>query len=76
MSSSSQNPVLVTFDGIDLAPLTTQPETLVEDVERYLQRIAPGELRASVNTSLGLGHVRAADRTVANFSIAALGGAR
>ncbi len=76
MSSSSQNPVLVTFDGIDLAPLTTRPETLAEDVERYLQRVAPGHLRASVNTFLGLGCVRTAERTVANFSIAALGGAR
>lgn len=75
MSTSSQTHIVVTFDGIDLAPLTTRTETLTEDVERYLQRIAPGELWADVNTSLGLGCARSADRTVANFRIAALGGA-
>lgn len=75
MSSSSQTPVLVTFRGVDLAPLTTRAETLTADVERYLQRIAPGELWADVNTHLGLGCVRTADRTVATFRIAALGGA-
>lgn len=75
MSTSSQTPVVVTFDGVDLAPLTTRPETLTEDVERYLQRVAPGDLRADVNTSLGLGCARTADRTVATFSITALGGA-
>ncbi|WP_217235399.1 hypothetical protein [Streptomyces sp. AC555_RSS877] len=75
MSSSSQIPVVVTFSGVDLAPLTTRPETLAEDVERYLQRVAPGELRASVNPSLGIGCVRTDDRTVANFRVAILGGA-
>lgn len=75
MSSSSQIPVLVTFSDVGLAPLTTRPATLTEDVERYLQRIAPGDLRADVNTALGLGCVRTGDRTVATFSIAALGGA-
>jgi hypothetical protein len=76
MSTSFQTPVLVTFDGVDLAPLTTRAETVVEDVERYLQRIAPGDLRADIDESLGLGQVRKADETVANFSFVALGGAR
>jgi len=75
LSTSFQTPVVVTFDGIDLPPLTARPETLTEDVERYLQRIAPGELWADVNTPLGLGCVRSADRTVATFRVAALGGA-
>jgi hypothetical protein len=73
---SSQTPVLVTFTDVDLAPLTTRPDTLAEDVERYLQRVAPGDLRANVNEFLGLGFVRNAGQTVANFSIATLGGAR
>jgi hypothetical protein len=74
--TSSQTPILVTFSGVDLAPLTTRPETLAEDVERYLQRVAPGDLRASVDEFLGLGYVRKADQTVAEFRIATLGGAR
>jgi hypothetical protein len=75
MSTSSQTPVLVTFSGVDLAPLTTRPATLAEDVERYLQRVAPGDLQASVDEFLGLGYVRNADQTVAKFRIATLGGA-
>jgi hypothetical protein len=73
VSSSSQILILVTFSDVDLAPLTTQPETLTEDVERYLQRVTPGELQASVNAPLGRGFVRDGSRMVATFSVAPLG---
>jgi hypothetical protein len=76
MSRSSQI-LLVTFDpstGID--PLTVTAKQLVDSVELYLQRVAPGELtiRVAEDADYGLAHQRG--RLVSHFTFAPLGGAR
>lgn len=76
MSRSSQI-LIVTFDpstGVD--PLTVIEKQLVDSVERYLQRVAPGELSISVADDAECGLAHQDGRLVSHFTFAPLGGAR
>lgn len=65
---------LVTFDpSTGLDPLTAPAGSVAADVERYLQRVHPGRLAATVIGSSGVAY--AGGRLVATFHVNALGGA-
>lgn len=74
MSRSSQI-FIVTFDpstGVD--PLTVTAKQLVDSVERYLQRVAPGELAIRVAEDADYGLAHQDGRLVSHFTFAPLGG--
>lgn len=76
MSRSSQTALMtVTFDPTaDLAPLTTTPKQLVDDVELYLRRVQSGALTVTVSELIDEGHAWQNGTLVASFTFGPLGG--